>query len=141
VLARADALSMSQLGHALQLALLVGDRPALESLSACLWPWRQLAITGNTMNSAGRLLGEAAMLLGRPDEAHSLFLQALEVCSRAGYRAEIALIELDLAALLLGAEAADRPEGVEYLQRATAALESMGMRHDLQRARQLQQDA
>ena len=139
VLARADGLNMSQLGHALTLALLVQGRPALQSLSTCLWPWRHLALTGNTHSSAGRLLGEAAMLLGRPDEAHSLFL-ALEVCSRAGFRAEVALIELDLAELLLHAKDAERPEGVAYLERATTALDSMGMRHDLQRARQIQPD-
>ena len=46
-----------------------------------------------------------------------------------------------LAALLLRVEASDRPEGLEYLERATIGLESMGMRDDLQRARQLQQDA
>jgi hypothetical protein len=141
VLARADGLNMSQLGHTLQLALVVQDRPALQSLSTCLWPWRHLALTGNTHSSAGRLLGEAAIALGRPDEARPFFLQALEVCSRAGYRAEVALIELDLAALLLRAEPGDRLEGWEYLDRATTALESMGMRHGLQRARQLQQDA
>ena len=139
VLARADGLNMSQLGHALTLALLVQDRPALQSLSTCLWPWRHLALTGNTHSSAGRLLGEAAIALGRPDEARPLFRHALEVCSRAGYRAEVALIELDLADLLLRSELVDRPKGLEYLERATIALKFMGMRHDLQRARLLEQ--
>ena len=48
-----------------------------------------------------RLLGEAAALLGDPEQARAYYQQALEVCAKVRFRPEIALIRLDLAELLL----------------------------------------
>jgi DNA-binding NarL/FixJ family response regulator len=90
-----------------------------------------------TVVSFGRLLGEAAAMLGRPDEARTYFQQALDVCVKVRFRPEIALIRLDLAELLSNSAAEDRAQAFEHLQFVAAEFEDMHMQPSLERARRL----
>jgi tetratricopeptide (TPR) repeat protein len=84
--------------------------------------------------SIGRLCGEAAMLLGRPDGARGFYAQALEVCERVGFRPEVALIRLDLAELLLEHYPVEHDAAIEHLDFAIAELRDMKMQPALERA-------
>lgn len=76
--------------------------PQLDRLAGALGTW------GFNMVSIGRLLGDAAALLGQPDKARGYYHQALEVCAKVRHRPETALTRLGLAELLL--EEAEKPE-------------------------------
>jgi DNA-binding CsgD family transcriptional regulator len=101
----------------------------LSSLAARLQPYY-------TIVSFGRLLGEAAAMLRRPEEARNYFRQALEVCQRVRFRPEIALLHLDLAQLSSGSSR-ERAEAVEHLRFAISEFAEMHMQPSLDRASQL----
>ncbi len=90
-----------------------------------------------TVVSFGRLLGEAAAMLGRPDEARAYFRQALDVCHKVRFRPEIALLRLDLAELLITSGADDRAQAFEHLQFVVTEFEDMHMQPSLEHARRL----
>ena len=60
-----------------------------------------MGVTGEDLRPVGRLLGEASVLLGKPEESRAFYNQALEVCEKIRFRPEIALTRLDLAELML----------------------------------------
>jgi transcriptional regulator with XRE-family HTH domain len=60
-------------------------------------PWLQ----HDFLISFGRLLGEGAVLLGRPAQARDFYAQAIGICEKVRFRPELALTHLDLAELLL----------------------------------------
>ena len=84
--------------------------------------------------SVGRLLGDGAALLGRPDEARAYYEQALDVCSRVRFRPEIALIRLSLAELLLEHHPEQQAEAQDHLDFAIAEFREMKMQPALERA-------
>jgi hypothetical protein len=84
--------------------------------------------------SIGRLCGEAAVLLGRPDEARDFYAQGLGVCEKVRFRPEIALIRLGLAELLLEHYPDERGAAIEHLDFAIAELRDMKMQPALERA-------
>ena len=94
-------------------------------------------IDGATFVSYGRLLGEAATLVGRNTEARDFFQQALEVCERLHFRPESALIHLELAEVLIMYFPNKNAEASEHLQTAIAEFQAMHMQPGLQRAMKL----
>jgi hypothetical protein len=84
--------------------------------------------------SAGRLLGSAAALLGRREEARAYFGAAFESCTRSQCRPELALTHLELAELLLTGEADEPAEGMKHLDLAIDELRAMKMAPALERA-------
>jgi DNA-binding CsgD family transcriptional regulator len=112
------------------------DKVTAAALCDRLAPLANRLQVGN-MVSIGRLLGEAAVLVGRPDDALGYYRQALEVCQTVRFRPEIALIRLDLAELLLDRYSQHRSEAVGHLNFAIAELQAMHMRPALERAQGL----
>jgi DNA-binding CsgD family transcriptional regulator len=88
--------------------------------------------------SFGRLLGEAAVLLGDFAAARDFFVQAEDVCQKTRFRPELALSRLGLAELLLGHYPAERSAAMRHLEFCVAELRDMHMQPALERALQLQ---
>src|SRR5207244_5576274 len=84
--------------------------------------------------SVARLLGDASVLLNRPDEARDYYNQALEVCQKVRFRPEIALTRLGLAELLLDHYPDERAAAIEHLDFAIAEFREMKMQPSLERA-------
>jgi hypothetical protein len=114
--------------------VLAGHRQAAELLL------RRLASSSIRTSSlwlttcAGRHLGAAAVLLGRPDEAHSHYQEALKVASEMRFRPEVALTRLQLAELLLEHYPKERTEALEHLDFVIAEFRDMKMQPSLERA-------
>jgi hypothetical protein len=102
---------------------------------------RQLqAAFDGTLAGQGALimvLGEAAVMLGRVQEAKAFYVQGLEVCRKVAFRPEVALICLDLAQLRLEHFPAERAEALSSLDFAIVEFEAMHMAPSLERARAL----
>jgi len=81
-----------------------------------------------------RHLGAAAAFLDRYDEARQHYQEAINVCTKMGFRPEIALTRLQLAELLLEHYPRERKEALESLGFAIGELEEMRMRPWLGRA-------
>jgi len=104
-----DGTNFSVLCPMLEAAVLVRHVEVATVLSGRLAPISHLLHTeAYMMNCVGRLTGAAALMLGRPEEARGYYDQALEVCTRARHRPEIALTRLEIAELLLEAGAMNR---------------------------------
>jgi DNA-binding CsgD family transcriptional regulator len=95
-------------------------------------------VEGFSLVSYGRLLGEAALLVGREAAvARDAYEKAFAVCEQIRFRPELALVRLDLAELLLNSYPSERAAAVEHLRVATAEFEAMHMQPSLQRALEL----
>ena len=84
--------------------------------------------------SIGRLAGEAAALLGQPEDARAYYAEALEVCERVRFRPEIALTRLHLAELLLQGTPEEKAQAREHLEFAIGEFREMKMKPALERA-------
>jgi DNA-binding CsgD family transcriptional regulator len=91
--------------------------------------------------SFGRLLGDAAVLIGEYDAARDFYRQAEDVCSRTRFRPELALTRLDLADLMLGHFPRERAEALRHLDFAMAELSAMHMQPAIERALRLRRSA
>jgi DNA-binding CsgD family transcriptional regulator len=120
----------------LEASVLCRDHPVAEALVRRLAPFA--GKLSSAIVSYGRLLGEAATMLGRPDEARSFYLQGLAICEQVRFRPELALIRLDLAELLLASFPDDRDTAFTYLGDAIQELDAMRMQPGLDRALTLQ---
>jgi tetratricopeptide (TPR) repeat protein len=81
-----------------------------------------------------RLLGGAAALLGRHDEARKYCQEAINVCMGMKFRPELALSSLQLAELLLEHYPAEKKEALEHLDFAIKEFREMKMQPSLERA-------
>jgi DNA-binding CsgD family transcriptional regulator len=90
-----------------------------------------------TISNIARLLGDAAALLGEPEEALACYDQALAICGRVGFRPETAITRMQLAELLIGVSPGDRVQAYEHLDFAISEFEVMKMVPYLERALQL----
>ncbi|MEE8636641.1 MAG: protein kinase [Dehalococcoidia bacterium] len=81
-----------------------------------------------------RHLGGAEALLGRYEEAHKHYKEAIKVCSGMKFRPELALTRLQLAELLLEHYPKERAEARERLDFAISEFRDMKMRPWLERA-------
>jgi DNA-binding NarL/FixJ family response regulator len=91
--------------------------------------------------SYGRLVGEAAALLDRPDEARTYFERAQALCKKVRIRPELALARLSMAKLLLRSYPVEGRFAAELLQLAAADFEAMHMPAHLSRALELRRSA
>ena len=100
-------------------AIAVRNTDRAATIAPFLVPSRGLALLYYTVQvSPGRLLGDAAVLLGQYDEARDYYEEALEICHKVRFRPEIALIRLHLAALLLDHFPDQRADAQEQLDLA-----------------------
>jgi tetratricopeptide (TPR) repeat protein len=119
---------------ALQAAVLAGHRQAAELLLRRL-AGRSIYTSGFTLTTCtGRHLGGAAALLGRYEEAHKHYQEAIKVCTEMRFRPELALTHLQLAELLLEHYPKERAEALEHLDFAIAEFQDMKMQPSLERA-------
>jgi DNA-binding CsgD family transcriptional regulator len=87
--------------------------------------------------SYGRLLGEAARMVGDVEQARNSYGQALNICELVRFRPEVALLHLDLAELLVEHYPAEHTDIGAHLGHATGDLRSMRMQPGLERAMRL----
>jgi len=138
-----DETSASILSSLLESSVLSGDVQTASALRARMTSMGSCMVH-NSGVSLGRLLGEASVLLGKPEDAQSYYAQALEVCEKVRFRPEIALIRLDIAELLLeraltpalpqGDREQVHAEAIEHLDFAIAEFREMKMQPSLERA-------
>jgi predicted ATPase/DNA-binding CsgD family transcriptional regulator len=128
-----DESALHALCGLLEVSILCGDTATAEALLRRLSSLAGRLQPYYTIVSFGRLLGEAAAMLRRPEEARSYFRQALEVCQRVRFRPEIALLHLDLAQLSSGSSR-ERAEAVDHLRFAISEFAEMHMQPSLDRA-------
>jgi tetratricopeptide (TPR) repeat protein len=118
----------------LEAAVLAAHRPAAELL------FRRVAGSNSKTSGlwlttcAGRHLGAAAVLLGRPDEGRTYYQKAIEDCTEMRLRPELALSRLQLAELLLEHYPKERAEALEHLDFAVKEFQDMKMQPSLERA-------
>jgi len=118
----------------LEAAVLAGHRQAAELLLRRL-AGSNIRTSGLWLTTcAGRHLGAAAVLLGRPDEARTHYQEALKAASEMRFRPEVALTRLQLAELLLEHYPKERAEALEHLDFAIAEFRDMKMQPSLERA-------
>jgi tetratricopeptide (TPR) repeat protein len=118
----------------LQAAVLIGHKQTAESLL------RRLA--GSGLRTTGvfnptcvdRVLGGAAALLGRYDEACKYYQEAIRICTETQFRPELALTRLQLAELLLEHYPDEKREALEHLNFAIKEFRDMKMQPSLERA-------
>jgi DNA-binding CsgD family transcriptional regulator len=128
------------LGMLLDVSIHCGDKLTAAALTARLSPLAN-RLDGVVVMSFGRLLGEAATLLDRPDDARGFFEQALVVCARVRCRPELALTRLKFAELLVRCDPADTTRAVELLHLAASEFEAMHMQPSLNKALELRREA
>jgi eukaryotic-like serine/threonine-protein kinase len=129
-----DETTMTQDISYLGAAVRIGHRPAAElllnRLSKC-----NLPIAGSSApTSLDRVLGGAAALLGRYDEARQYYLKAIKVCTEMPFRPELALARLQVAELLLKHYPDEKKEALEHLDFAIKEFREMKMQPSLERA-------
>jgi Cdc6-like AAA superfamily ATPase/tetratricopeptide (TPR) repeat protein len=128
-----DETSLIILGHLLEASIQCGDTATLAILVRRLSPLAD-RLQRFDLVSFGRLLGEASVLLGNLHDAHVYFRQALALCRRISLRPEMALIQLDLAELLMRQGGRDGAEALMHLEAAISELRDMRMVPSLERA-------
>jgi tetratricopeptide (TPR) repeat protein len=81
-----------------------------------------------------RHIGGAEALMGRHEEAHKHYKEAIKVCTKLRFRPELSLSRLQLAELLLEHYPKERAEAVEHLDFAISEFRDMKMRPWLEQA-------
>ncbi len=128
-----ETATVSDIVH-LESAVLVGHRKAAELLLRRL-AGSNVHITHPLYKTCpARHLGAAAALLGRPEEAHKYYKEAIKVCTEMRFRPEVALTRLQLAELLLEHYPKKRTEALEHLNFAVKEFRDMKMQPSLERA-------
>jgi len=102
-------------------------------------------ISGNNIVTSGgwattltsRILGEAANLLGRFEEARDHFHQGIKVATSMKFRPELALTRFRLAELQLEHFPQERSEALEHLEFAISEFKEMKMQPSLEEALEL----
>jgi len=116
-----------------EVSVLAGEKDAAAALAGRLAPFAgNLSTSYGT--SFGRLLGDASVLLGEPDQARGYYGQAIEVCEKVRFRPELALTRLSLAELLLDHHAEEHDAAIEHLDFAIGEFQDMKMQPALERA-------
>jgi DNA-binding CsgD family transcriptional regulator len=113
-----------------------GDEVTVAALLARLAPLAD-RVQHQSMAAYGRVLGEAARMLGKREQARDFYVRALAVCEKARFRPETAIIQLDLAELLAFDFPHQRTDAIAYLNMAIPAFEEMKMHAYLERAQRL----
>jgi DNA-binding CsgD family transcriptional regulator len=127
----ADATALPWLVIALEGAVLLNHRPAMDILSRKLAPAAGLGGEPHAFAIVGRVLGDAALMCGDAQGARAHYQGALTVAQAMHHQPEIALLHVGLA------DVSPRTEAEEHLEFAIPLLECMHMRPALERALQL----
>jgi len=136
-----DQTSCYILGDLLEACTRCRDRTTAEQLVARLSPLAN-RLQPLQVVSYGRLLGDASVLLERPDDARAYYQQALEVSRAARCLPELALTQLALADLLLmRGSSTEQTQALALLDAAIAAFGEMHMQPSLERALSLANSA
>lgn len=96
-----------------------------------------IKVHGSTQTSVGRVLGDAALLLGNPDQARTYYQTAMTVCEKISFRPEIAILHLSLAELLLKNYPEEARNASRHLEFAVSEFDAMAMKPWLERATNL----
>jgi tetratricopeptide (TPR) repeat protein len=115
---------------ALEAALMIEDRETAAEFSRPL----ESMMSGLAPASVARLLGRKAELFADVPAARSCYETAIDVCSRAHCRPDLALSHLNLAELLLEHYPGERDAAIEHLDFAISELREMKMQPALERA-------
>jgi tetratricopeptide (TPR) repeat protein len=118
----------------LEVAVLAGHRQAAELVLHRLAGTSRLTNGVWLTTCAGRHLGAAAVLLGRPDEGRTYYQKAIKDCTQMKFRPELALTRLQLAELLLEHYPDEKKEALEHLDFAIKEFQDMKMQPSLERA-------
>jgi hypothetical protein len=132
-----DETSHAILLSLLEAAILAADLDTVQVLVRRLAPLADrvdIIDTFSLSGSVGRLLGQGAALLGRPEEARGYYQQALEVSAKIRFRPEIAITRLHLAELLLEHYPNEQAEVQAHLDFAIDEFRVMKMQPYLERA-------
>ncbi|MBN2075345.1 MAG: protein kinase [Dehalococcoidales bacterium] len=84
--------------------------------------------------SIPRQLGNAAVLLGKPDDAREHYKTSFRICTEMNFRPELALTHLNFAELLLDYFPKEKAEALEHLDFAIKEFREMKMQPSLERA-------
>jgi DNA-binding CsgD family transcriptional regulator len=122
----------------LELSVRWADVPSTEKLVARLESVAD-RLQHDYLISFGRLLGEGAILLGRPAQARDFYAQAIGICQKVRFRPELALTRLDLAELLLAHYPDEHKEALEHLAFSMSEFSAMRMQPALARATELRE--
>jgi tetratricopeptide (TPR) repeat protein len=118
----------------LEAAVLAGHHPATELL-LCRLAGSSCVTSGQVLTTcAGRHMGAAAALLGKPDEARKYYQKAINDCTEMKFRPELALTRLQLAELLLEHYPDEKKDALEHLDFAIKEFQDMKMQPSLERA-------
>jgi predicted ATPase len=120
--------------YILEADVLLEDRPRVALLAALLVGAAAMALTGPGGACPARLLGDAMRFLGEPEQALAYYAQALETAGSIGFRPEVALARLGLAALFAEGDTAEQQEAREHLSFVMPEFEAMEMQPALERA-------
>jgi tetratricopeptide (TPR) repeat protein len=130
-----DPTSASVLRYLLEASVVLQDAEAARVFEARMAPLAGLLHTDAGMiYCIGRLCGGAAVLMGQPEKAREYYEQALDVCTRARFRPELALTSLELAELLLAHYPDEKAAALEHLDFAIDEFRDMKMQPSLERA-------
>jgi hypothetical protein len=120
---------------ALATAILLRDSELIQDLETALKPAaNQLLCNGAALLPIAHVLGQAAAIGNRPEDARFFHHASIELCSNVRFRPELALSRLGLAELLLEHYPDERAEAVEHLDFAIAEFRAMKMQPSLERA-------
>jgi tetratricopeptide (TPR) repeat protein len=127
-----QGVALGPLSMRLEAAVLLGDRETTAELAPLLDPSRGRLV--QSVGAIARVLGDAAKLLDKPNEARAYYEEAIEVCAAFRYRPELALSHLELAEVLLEHYPDERDAAIEHLDFAISEFREMKMRPALERA-------
>ena len=118
----------------LEASVLVQELEAADLLAHRLADVSHYAADGSYLTCIARHLGGAAALVGKPDEARTLYHKAVELTGRIRNRPEMALTRLQLAELLIDSYPVEHDEAKKHLDFAVAEFRDMKMKSSLERA-------
>jgi hypothetical protein len=119
----------------LEAAVILKDEEAANTLSARVASTKFMIVPSHKeVRMLGRPLGGAFALQNKPDQARAFFTWALEVATRIHHKPEIALLNLELAELLLAHYSDERTAATAHLDSSIALLRDMKMQPSLERA-------
>jgi class 3 adenylate cyclase len=113
--------------YVLDIAIRLEDR----ELASAMYVRLQDALpysNNNFMQTRGRLLGRAAMLLEEPEAARAHFEDGFAVARKIGHRPETAFLNYEMARLLFEHYPDERAVAVEHLNVATREAQAMKMK-------------
>ncbi|HEY95715.1 MAG TPA: hypothetical protein G4O15_12345, partial [Dehalococcoidia bacterium] len=118
----------------LEVSILIGHSQAAEMIYNRLNGTDVRTGGARALPCIARLLGGAAALLERYDDAREHYKEAIKVCTEMRFRPEMALTRLELAELLLDHYPDEKAEALEHLDFAINEFREMKMQPSLERA-------